>query len=251
MLKSRFAKSHIGLVLIASIFSFSFCGSSVLAKTKPRAEEAHSTQKRLKVKAMTSYEGAWVANFETDVYQAGTFENISFGYSTKNGWDVSLSLLNVQIIGNHNRFQGEPFINLAKTFVVNQAYSVTLGSLNGMMVASTQPNSWMNFSFLDNSYDIMPWLNLHGGPYLANAAITTTVRQVGFLTGIEIGIIPDKLALHMDYISGHHALSGANVNMLYNLSPLCQIYLGVLVPEQNSGNEFAGVLGFNLSSHQL
>jgi hypothetical protein len=55
----------------------------------------------------------------------------------------------------------------------------------------------------------------------------------------------------MDYISGHHSLSGASVNMLYNITPRCQIYMGVLVPEQDSGNEFAGILGFNLSTHKL
>ncbi|WP_411727549.1 hypothetical protein [Methyloglobulus sp.] len=114
-----------------------------------------------------------------------------------------------------------------------------------------QPQLWFNFTFLDNRYDLTPWLLLHGGSYLANAAITGTSWQVGFLAGAEKTFIQNKLSLQMGYISGHHSLSGSIVNMLFNITPRCQIYMGVLVPEQDSGNEFAGIIGFNFSTHNL
>jgi hypothetical protein len=208
-------------------------------------------QKRLKINPMTDYEGAWIANIETDVYRDGTFENLTVGYSANNGWDFGISLLNTQVLGSHNNFQGNIFANIAKTFDINKDLAITLGTQNGVALVNAQPQQWFNFTFLDNSYDITSWLTLHGGPYVANAAITGTSRQVGFLTGIGMILSPNKLALQMDYVSGHHALSGANVNMVCNLTPRCQIYMGVLVPEQNSGNEFAGILGFNLSTHNL
>jgi hypothetical protein len=130
-------------------------------------------------------------------------------------------------------------------------FNITAGSLNGILFNGSQPQAWLNFSFIDNSYNIASWLTVHGGIYLANAALTGTVRQVGFLTGFEIGVIPNTLAVQMDYISGHHALSGASANIVFNLTPLYQVYFGVLVPEQQSGNEFSGVLGFNLSTQPL
>ncbi|MGZ4998406.1 MAG: hypothetical protein ACXV8J_11345, partial [Methylobacter sp.] len=66
-----------------------------------------------------------------------------------------------------------------------------------------------------------------------------------------ITFIQDKLSLQMDYISGHHSLSGATVNMLLNITSHIQMYMGVAVPEHNTGNEFAGIVGFNLSTKRL
>jgi hypothetical protein len=213
--------------------------------------KSHLHQKRLKINPITDNEDAWIANIETDVYRAGTFENITIGYSARHGWDFSLSLLNAQILGSNNQFQGDTFFNVAKTFDVTNDLSIVVGSQNGVALVNLQPQLWYSFSFLDHRYDVTPWLLIHGGPYLANAAITGTSRQVGFIAGTEITFIQNKLSLQMDYISGHHSLSGAVINMLFNITPRCQIYMGVLVPEQNSGNEFAGIIGVNFSSHNL
>ncbi|WP_411727550.1 hypothetical protein [Methyloglobulus sp.] len=75
---------------------------------------------------MTDYESAWIANIETNVYRDGTFENITVGYSANNGWDFSLSLLNTQVLGNHKHFQGETFVNIAKTFAINYDFAITI-----------------------------------------------------------------------------------------------------------------------------
>ena len=229
-------------------FIFSGVGYAAVNKVKAKSK---LQQKRLKINPMTDYESAWIANIETDTYRDGTFENMTVGYSANDGWDFSLSLLNTQVSGSNNKFQGNTFINIAKTFDINNDFSITVGTQNGVALVNAQPQVWFNFTFLDNRYDLKPWLLFHGGPYLANAAITGTSRQVGFLTGTEITLIQNKLSLQMDYISGHHSLSGAAVNMLINITPRCQIYMGVLVPEQNSGNEFAGIIGFNFSTHNL
>jgi hypothetical protein len=185
------------------------------------------------------------------VYRIGIFENIVLGYSAKNGWDFSLSLLNAQILGPNKLFLGDSFVNIAKTFTPNDELSIIIGSQNGVDMVNQKPQLWFNYTYLDNRYDVTPWLLLHGGAYIANAALTGTSRQVGFITGTEITFIQNKLALQMDYISGHQSLSGATVNMLVNIMPQWQMYMGVSVPEQNSGNEFAGIIGFNLSTKNL
>ncbi len=241
-------RPKITLTLTILAFLFSNVGYAAVKKLR---EKSHLQQRRLKINPMVDFEGAWVANFETDVYQAGTFENITLGYSANDGWDVNLSLLNTQILGNNNQFQGDTFINLAKTFVISDDLSIVAGSQNGVSLVNVHPQLWFNFTFIDNRYDMTPWFSIHGGPYLANAALTGSSRQVGFMTGAEITLMQHKLSLQMDYISGHHSLSGANVNLLFNITPQCQIYMGVLVPEQDSGNEFAGIIGFNLSTHNL
>ncbi len=221
------------------------------AADRQHQAKTHRQQKRLKINPVTDYEDAWTANTETNVYRSGTFENISVGYSARNGWDYSLSLINTQILGSNKQFQGDTFFNIAKTFDISTDFSIVVGSQNGVAMVNVQPQRWYDFTFLDNRYDVTPWLLMHGGPYIANAALTGTSRQVGFMTGTEITFIQNKLSLQMDYISGHQSLSVATVNVLYNISPRCQIYMGVSVPEQNSGNEFAGILGLNLSTKNL
>lgn len=238
------------ITIILAIAGLLYNDICYAAESKHKTK-SHRQQKRLKINPVTDKEAVWTANAETDVYRAGTFENIVVGYSAIHGWDFSLALINTQILGGNKQFQGDTFFNIAKTFDVNNDLSIVVGSQNGLALVNLQPQLWYDFTYLDNRYDVTPWLLMHGGPYMANAALTGTSRQVGFMTGIEITFIQNKLSLQMDYISGHQSLSGATVNMLLNITPRCQMYMGVSVPEQNSGNEFAGIIGFNLSTKNL
>lgn len=227
-----------------------YSGVDYAAESKQKAK-SHRQQKRLKINPVTDKEDVWTANTETDVYRAGTFQNIVVGYSAVHGWDFSLSLINTQILGANKQFQGDTFLNVAKTFTVNNDLSIVAGSQNGLAMVNLEPQVWYDFTYLDNRYDVTPWLLMHGGPYIANAALTGTSRQVGFMTGTEITFIQNELSLQMDYISGHHSLSGATVNLLFNLTSRFQMYMGVSVPEQDSGNEFAGIVGFNISTKKF
>lgn len=236
--------------LILAIMGLMYSDINYAAESQHKTK-SHRQQKRLKINPVTEKENAWVANTETNVYRAGTFQNIVVGYSALHGWDFSLALINTQVLGSNKQFQGDSFFNVAKTFVVDEDLSITAGSQNGLAMVNLQPQLWYDYSYLDSRYDITPWLLMHGGPYLANAALTGTTRQVGFMVGTEITLVQDLLSLQMDYISGHHSLSGATVNMLLNVTPRFQLYMGVSVPEQESGNEFAGIVGFNLSTKKL
>jgi hypothetical protein len=235
-------------ITISLVIAGLMCSHIGYAAVKTAKAKSTKKQKRLKINPVTDEGDAWTANAETAIYRAGTFENLSVGYSTSNGWDLSLSLVNIEIIGPNKLFQGDTFINIAKTFPIYPDFSIVVGSQNGVALFNSHPQLWFNYNYLDGRYDVTPWLSMHLGSYLANSALTGTARQVGLTVGTEIGIIPHKLALQMDYTSGHQAVSGAAVNMLWTVTSRCQMYMGVYVPEQNSGNEFAGIIGFNLSS---
>jgi hypothetical protein len=222
--------------------------SYAVTKTSSHKSESQHKQKRLKINPITSEGDAWTANAESGIYRAGTYENIGVGYSTNNGWDFSVSLINTQIIGPDKVFHGDLFFNVAKTFSIIKELSVVVGSQNGFSMVNHHPRLWYNYDYVDTRYEATPWLSLHGGVYLANAEITGVYRQVGYLTGTELTFIPHKLSLQLDYVSGHQALSGATANIVFTITPKFQTYFGVYVPEQNSGNEFAGIIGFNLSS---
>lgn len=238
-------------VINISLIIASLIYSDVSYAVSTHKEKSTNRQKRLKINPITDDDSAWTVNVETAIYRAGTFENLSAGYSTASGWDFSLSLVNIQILGPNKLFQGDTFINIAKTFDINKQFSIVVGSQNGVALLNTQPQLWFNYSYLDARYDFTPSLSLHAGSYLANAALTGTVRQVGVIAGSEITIIPHKLVIQMDYVSGHQAVSGATVNILFSLTHNCQMYTGVYVPETKSGNEFAGIIGFNLSSRDF
>lgn len=189
------------------------------AADSPHKAKNHQQQKRLKVNPIPDNEGAWIANAETNVYQAGTFENLTLGYSARYGWDFSVSLLNTQVSDPNNHFIADTFFNIAKTLDITEDLTVVVGSQNGLALVNTQPQLWYSFTFVDNRYDLSSWLLVHGGPYLANAAITGTSRQVGFIAGTEITFIKNTLSLQMDYLSGHHALAGGMINLLLNITP--------------------------------
>jgi hypothetical protein len=227
--------------------NISYAATKNSKNSKSKSESQHQ-QKRLKINPVTDEGDAWTVNAESGIYRAGTFENIGVGYSNANGWDFSLSLINTQILGPNKLFQGDIFANIAKTFSINNELSIVVGTQNGFAAVNQHPRLWYNYDYLDNRYDATSWLSLHGGAYLANAELTGTNRQVGYMTGTEVTFIPHLLALQLDYTSGHQAVSGATANMLLNITPQFQTYMGVYVPERNSGNEFAGIIGFNLSS---
>lgn len=242
--------------LILSIAGLIYSGAGHAALDNNRhvdkqKTKQHRPQKRLQINPVTDEDNAWTVNTESNIYRAGTFQNIVIGYSAFHGWDFSLSLINTQILGGNKQFQGDSFFNVSKTFTIDKRFSIVAGSQNGVAMVNTEPQLWYDFSYLDNRYSPTPWLLLHAGPYLANAALTGTVRQAGFIAGTEITLIRDRLALQMDYISGHHSLSGATANLLVNITSRFQMYLGVAVPERDSGNEFAGVVGFNWATKKL
>jgi hypothetical protein len=226
-------------------------GHKAQSATSEKSNKAVHKVKRIKINAVTDEDDAWVGNVETNIYRAGTFENVQVGYSASNDWDFALSMLNTQVIGPNKYFQGDTFFSIAKTLALAKDVSFVIGSQNGLTLFNTQPRQWYNYNYLDLRYDVVPELMIHAGPYFANKALTNTVRKIGYLTGAEITFIPNQLALQMDYISGHHSLSGATVNMLVNITTHSQVYFGVYVPEKDSGNEFSGIVGFNLSTKRL
>lgn len=221
------------------------------AKQQQQKKQTKQRQKRLRSDVILADDEAWVANIETAIYRAGTFENINIGYSAKGDWDLGLSLVNIQMLGPDQQFQGDTFFNIAKTINFNEDFFLVLGTQNGVAISNPHPRQWYNYDFIDAHYFVNSWLSLHGGVYLGNNAVTGHGLKAGILTGTEITLIPNTASLQLDYSSGHHALSGAIATVLFTVDPHCQVYLGVSVPETRSGNEFAGLIGINLSTKEF
>lgn len=193
--------------------------------------------------------GTWTYNTETNVYKSANYQNVSAGYASTNGWSGSLSVLNTQFTGANNHFMSNTFANIAKEFDLNEKVSFTAGTMNGVALVNNSRQQWFNYNYLDAQYQITPAFMLHGGTYFANKPLTGTSSQVGYLVGTEIAFIKDRLALQIDYTSGQQSLSGTAVHLLLDITPVYQVYMGVFVPDPQSGYEYTGIVGFNLTSH--
>jgi len=58
---------------------------------------------------------------------------------------------------------------------------------------------------------------------------------------------PGVFWTEMDWFSGDNNLSGAVVNNYWQATQIVALYAGLQVPAAQSGNAFAGIVGFALS----
>jgi hypothetical protein len=184
---------------------------------------------------------------ESDTYNATEYLSPSVTLSTKNGWDIGFSSQNVTVWGGGaQNYENDTYFNLSKTFKIANRLYTTFGTQTGYVV-SPFLNQVHAFDYWDNTYKPFNWINFHFGTYYANKNLSTTTEQIGYLTGFEVIFIPHVLKFNSDYFSGHTNVSG-NVSTVTWYTPIkhFSLFSGVGVPEKNSGNEFYGIVGFNL-----
>jgi len=203
--------------------------------------------KKVDVRANPEDADVWTFTLESDVYRANLYLNPVLDYSSRAGWDVQIASYNIPTYGAGTPGDWDSFIILSKTFAIGGPYKLTLGTQNGTSF-SVSSRQYQNFDYGLITWQPVDLWNLHAGPYFANAALAGVGRTVGFAAGFSLNLLEDLVTLQGDYFSGHSSLSGAIVNVFVNVSTGVRAYVGVGVPEQNSGSEFYGALGFSLSS---
>jgi hypothetical protein len=188
-------------------------------------------------------------NYEADIYRIGTTSNFNVNYNIA-GWSLGLAMYNLQFIGppvtDNNNFQIAPFLNIAKTFNINDIFSAQIGIQTGTVLINLHPRPFYIFEYGTINTKITNWSNIQTGVYHGNKDITYSVGTTGYIVGAQVDIIPKNLVFQGTYISGNSNVSGATINLLYTKYKHLQPYVGVGVPETNSGNEFYGIIGFNL-----
>jgi len=203
--------------------------------------------KKVDVRANPDDADVWTFTLESDWYRANLYLNPVLDYSSRDGWDVQIASYNIPAYGAGTSGDWDSFVILSKTFSIVGPYKLTLGTQNGTSF-SVSSRQYQNFDYGLITWQPVDSFNLHAGSYFANAALAGVGRTVGFTAGFSLNLFEDFVTLQGDYFSGHSSLSGAIVNVFVNLSTGVQVYVGVGVPAQNSGNEFYGTLGFSLSS---
>ncbi len=141
----------------------------------------------------------------------------------------------------------DSYLNVSKSFNLLENFQLLLGSQNGTPLFANH-RQWHNFNYGLIVLQPSPNINLHIGPYWANKALATTTDTAGYTLGVSLEFFNQQLGFQADYISGHASMSGATLNWLYHMHPQAKLIVGFGIPESNTGNEFFGTLGLNLSS---
>lgn len=164
------------------------------------------------------------------------YNTVTLEYASKSGLSVQLANYNCPWYGGGaQNLECDAYVNLSQTIKLAQHWSAMLGSQNGTVFAG--PSQWHNADYGLIVYNIDKVINLHAGPYFADKTLALTTNVVGYTYGFSVSYSAN-IRIEADYFSGHYNVSGANVNFFYG-----EYFAGIIVPEHNSGNEFAGVLG--------
>lgn len=177
---------------------------------------------------------------EVNIYRDTLYNNWSLQKFNTN-WTYGIQVVNVRLDGiPAQNYENDTYLNLSRRISL---YSFTLeaGIQGGYNFSSMSPKKLHATSFNDGSYEFNKNLSLHFGGYYVNDELATIHEPYNFQTGIKYKF--EKITIVGDYYSGHNNLSGASVNVIYKLTPYLRPYVGILVPETNSGNEFAGTVG--------
>ena len=240
--------------LLFIVISFLYGGNPPLAHAvKSKSTKFHKKASLNKVDTTPNIQdtNVFTLTSEANLYQNSLYENFDIDFSFTSGWDIQLSTYNVPVYRDPNiaqPYQADTFINLSKTFKINQSLGVIVGSQNGTYLsASSSPMQWQNLDYSLGLYQVNSFMSIRGGIYWANHSMSGTTDVLGYLPGITLNLIDNTLTFQADYYSGHSSLSGAVFNLQYQVK-FFSTYIGVGVPETNSGNEFYGILGFSLSS---
>ena len=220
-------------------------------KTKSPKSHKKSTLNKVDTTPNLQDTNVFTLTSEANQYQNALYENFDIDFSSAGGWHIQLSTYNVPVYRDSNiaqPYQADTFINVSKTFKLTPSLGVVVGSQNGTYLsASSSPMQWQNLDYSLALYQVNSVVSIRGGLCWANHIMSGTTDVPGCLPGITLNLIDNTLTLQADYYSGHSSLSGAVVNLQYQVK-FFSTYIGVGVPETHSGNEFYGILGFSLSS---
>ena len=197
---------------------------------------------KINVVQVNEPDDSWILTTEDNSYYTTNYGNISLEHSGADGLDIGLSVQNISLSGSGDaqNYNNDSYLQVSKTYDTDFG-EVSFGSQNGFHFASQNTHKLHSFEYFDALYEATDYIKVHSGIYYVNKGLSTTDHHVGFITGIIIG--DSNLYIQTDYFSGHSNVSGAQSAIYYSPYPFIKAYTGVLVPEKNSGNEFAGVIG--------
>lgn len=234
--------------------------SLLLLTLNTHAKGKHSAPRHLDITPnLEDVEPTLVLDVDTNIYGGSSstgnindigstiYVNPLVQYSFKN-LDFQFQSLNVPIKGGGaQNYEHDNYVGMMHTQDVSEHIRVVHGSILGFVYdytnlhAASGPIVLHNFNFQDWNYIQDNWL-IHAGAFYVNKALSTTTDYTSFQCGFQY-TLNNFLRFQGDYVAGHSNVSGATVTTTLLLTKHFNFRFGVIVPEHNSGNEFAGDVG--------
>jgi len=169
------------------------------------------------------------------------YVNATIGYSFDFGLDTQIATYNCPLSGGGaQNFECDTYINITQTINLRNQLNFIIGTQNGTVFNA--PVQWHHLDFGVLSYTPITRIEMHGGSYFVNSYLASLpVDVIGYTTGFAAKFNP-KFSVEADYFDGHNNISGAQINLFYK-----SYYVGVIIPETGSGNQYAGVAGLRVS----
>lgn len=179
---------------------------------------------------------------EFDLFGTSEYTNLMVDYSAMNNFDYQITITNIPLSdgATQQNYNYDSYFNLSYTQQFDDA-KIIFGTQNGTTLATN--TSWHNFDYILSQYDYKD-SNIHIGGYYANSGMSTTTDLFDFTAGFVYSF--KRVSLQTDYYDGQNNLGSTNVTLQYTITKNVQLYHGISIPNENSGNYLYGYVGVSL-----
>jgi len=213
------------------------------------ARDNHAKRHRFKnlPEIAVTASATWSAAAEFNLFPAAVIANVSVDYGLDHGWNLGLSVLNLEMWqeGGHIPWNPDGLVNIEKNLVFGENWTAVIGTQNGAAFWDRSRRSRVeSYSYADNQ--IRLWddkLVAHFGGYLASTAMTGPGDRVGFLAGLRVPLGHERWQLALDYVSGNNALGTGTIQLFWQIAPGWRLDLGMQLPAPGSPNQYGALFG--------
>jgi len=186
--------------------------------------------------------------------------NSHFAYGV--GWDLELgfnvSHVNIKpfdrrVIPINTRDRSEPFNPLflftaQKAFTIDENFRIAVGTQTGVNFGAPAPDKRLATLNYANLVLLLPnpHARLVAGGYFGNDVFLGAGSGFGFWAGAELQILPERVHLVADWISGSHDLGMGVVGANVFLTPDVSLVFGPILANPGSGNGTGYVIELNM-----
>jgi hypothetical protein len=183
--------------------------------------------------------------------------NTTIDFGLGRGWEVGFNVLDVSLydrtpetdaLAGPKQVNPDLLFNAQKGFELTEFWDLAFGGQFGFNPArDRKERRFQEFVWAITELEIperKEFGKYYLGLYQANTAYGGPGERVGFMLGVEIPIIPERLSFQADYISGNRDISVAVIGGVYTFKSGWQLSAGLQVPAPRSQNPYGLVLEF-------
>ena len=190
-------------------------------------------------------------------YPIGT-SNTTLDVGLGRGWEVGVNFLDAQLYargsdnlpGGQTQVNPDLLVNAQKGATLTAGWRAGVGTQLGFNPARRRQDiELINFSWLINAISVPDRTRFgtyYVGAYYANQAYAGPGNAVGFLLGVEVPVVPERLSVQADWVGGRNEISVIVLGGVYTFRNGWQLSLGAQLPAARSPNPHGVVTEFTV-----